>query len=237
MTARRFGAGCALALPALFAACHGGPADPPLGEPLVVEVSPKSVAVLPCGAARLTAEVSGGEPMASRAVEWLSRDPGIVAVDATGLLASAGWGDTWILARAVADPGVADSAFATTRFTTPTLTIRIARITAGPDSVEVAPDSVAGTVDVALAVDGGTSCTELDRVELTIDGDVAGTRPAQAPPFTRVVPVDTRAQDPATGDPRWPDGPHELRAVLYRPNGEKAATPAVTLTFRNGGPP
>lgn len=227
----------ALLLLAASPACGRDPVGEARTEPLGIEVSPRTADLNGCVPVRLTAELSGGGHDAPRGVVWVSRAPDAIDVDQDGLLTVTGGGDAWIVARAVADPTVSDSAFATTRTTTPTLTIRIAAITTGPDSTAVSPDSVAGVVDVTVAVDGVTPCALLDRVELTVDGAVIATRPAQVMDFTRAFPLDTRSVDPLTSLPRWPDGPHVLRAILHLERGQSVATPGPVLTFRNGGAP
>lgn len=217
------------------AACDDGQEPTvPEPDPVRVVISPRGAAVGMCEPPRLEATVTGGEPGASRAVVWESRAPDAIAVGEDGALTQVGEGDAWIVARAVADPAAADSIIATTRFTTPTLVIRIDRITTGPDSVAVTPDSVSGTIDVVLAVDGGTPCTVLERIDLVLDDEVIASRPAQSPPITRVISLDTRALDPLDGMPRWPDGEHRLQAWLRVGSGQAVASPVATLTFRNG---
>lgn len=205
----------------------------PETEPVRVVIAPRDALVGTCQPLRLEATVTGGEPDISRAVVWASRAPDIIAVEQDGALTRVGYGDAWIVARAVADPEAADSILATTWFTTPTLVVRIESTTAGPDSVAIEPDSVSGTIDVTLMVDGGTPCTVLERVELAVDGERVGTRPGQTSPFTREIPLDTRALDPLDGMPRWPDGEHRLQAKLIVKDGQLVASPVVTLTFRN----
>lgn len=227
----------ALLLLAVSPACGTDPVGASRTEPLGIVVSPRTADLNGCVPVRLTAELSGGADDAPRGVVWVSRSPDAISVDPDGLLTVTGGGDAWIVVRAVVDATVADSAFATTRTTTPTLTIRIAAVTAGPDSATVSPDSVAGVVDVTVAVDGVPPCTPLDRVELTVAGRAIASRPAQGTDFTRVFPLDTRSVDPLTSLPRWPDGPHVLRATLHMQPGQSVTTPGTVLTFRNGSAP
>lgn len=213
--------------PLLAAGCHWSaePPDGPRGEPpLVVSVPAARLSLQPRQTRRLDAQARATDatpPGTSLALGYRSADPCVAAVSADGVVTAGRLGATVVEAFALAAPLTARAAV---QVAVPNLfgpSVVLSAITAGdPPTLLDVTQPIGGTFVVTVNVALGYALADVARVDLLLDGRLAGSAPITAPAqdvLSVVIPVNSAARDPVSGAPLFANGARTLRAVVVVP--------------------
>ena len=204
-------------------------------SPVQITLTPVTAAVTVGQTVQFVATVTGAT---NTAVIWRTSAPTIATVSTTGLATGVAAGTAVISAISAADTTRRQTATLTVNPRPPEASISIQSVTVGNTLTPVNPGAVAGLINVRVNISAVPE-NQVQRAAIIIDGTeicaqvytpVLGTTQSVA---TIDCPVNTAALN-AQGQPVFPNGPHTLRAVAFRTNGDTAATATYpTLTFAN----
>lgn len=204
-------------------------------SPVVITLTPTTGAVGTGQTLQFVATVTGST---NTGVTWRSSAPAIATVSTTGLATGVSAGTAVITAIANADTTKRQSATLTVNPPPPEASISIQSVTTNPGGTPVNPANVAGLINVLVNVSAVPE-NQVQRAAILVDGveicaqvftPVLGTTQSVAVINCTVNTAELNAQ----GQPRFINGPHTLRAVAFRTNGDTAATATFqTLTFNN----
>jgi len=214
------------------AACNGDVAPPPQ---ITVDVDPAMLQVDSGATGALSAWVRTNT---DASVTWTLSDESIATVE-RGIVRGVNLGEAIITAASTADPSARDSASVLVKRPGPVIiddhtVIYIRSITAAGTNTPLRPDSVFGTIVITVDLDWSPHLAS--RLELVVDQTViatqalptAGTRYSQSFPMT----INTAERD-ASGNLRFPNGPHAVRVQTVHPAGSISATNSTMLIFKN----
>jgi len=212
-----------------------------------VTVSPNSVVMAPGGNQQFVANIDA-DPGADRTVTWSSSNAAAGSINATsGVFTAVASTTTQVSTTVTATVGgVAGSAAVVVRPPTPaTISIQNITVTGTPGNTANA-NNIFGSIDVNLNVDPGEQVVQ--RVEVLIDGQVAGTQTLSAAQaealriagaFENVeeaivsVQINTAEFSSTTGVAKFANGAHQMSARAIIQGGQQTATPSSQLTFNN----
>lgn len=216
-----------LLAPLLAISCTWGAEPPagPRGEPaLVVTVPAKELALQPRQTQRLDAQARATDatpPGTSLALGYRSADSCVAAVSADGVVTAGRVGSTVVEAFALAAPLTARAAI---DVRVPNLfgpSVALSAITAGDPPVLVdITQPIGGTFVVTTIVAFGYALGNVARLDLLLDGRLAGSAPIPASAQDRAsvsIAVNSAARDPVTGAPLFANGARTLRATVVVP--------------------
>ena len=203
-------------------------------SPVQITLTPVTAAVTVGQTVQFVATVTGAT---NTGVIWRSSATTVATVSTTGLATGVAPGTAVISAISAADTTRRQTATLTVNPRPPEASVSIASVTTAAGA-PVNPAAVAGLINVLVNLSAVPE-NQVQRAAIIIDGveictqvftPVLGTTQSVA---TINCPVNTAALN-AQGQPVFPNGPHILRAVAFRTNGDTAATATFpTLTFAN----
>lgn len=198
-----------------------------------VDVFPSDTTVEKGRTVQLTATVETGRPGVSDRVTWRSRDTVVATVDSTGLVTGREQGEASILATAVADTTVSDSATVTVTAEATSVTIR-SLTRAGTDE-DLPIDSLHGSVDVHFTLDLDDS--DVGAIRLLVDSTTVDSVPGSSIPASGVLEdtltVHTASVDSAApGHVRYRNGSYRLEVRALDGDSVRASAEEA-VEFRN----